>query len=239
MAAVQLITPVIQERHEVKYDQYLAIMNQSLYRLLRLTNNVEFAALPWEPSALGAGPLDLAELCRELCGQVAQLARLAGVEFRLDGADAPLLTTGDAALLRRMLLNLIANALRAAGKGGQAGLRLTGGRGRVRLTIWDNGPGLPAAGPELDSLTVRPDGAGLGLEVARRVAALHGGALVFDHQADRGARAAVSLPLRPPAEGTDLHTPVGYDMTGGFSPVLVELSGVLPAEAFWARSLES
>ena len=239
MAAVQLITPVIQERQEAKYEQYLAMMNQSLYRLLRLTNNVEFAALPSELAALGTGPLDLAELCRELCSQVIPLAGLAGVAFQLDGAEGELPTTGDAALLRRMLLNLIANAIRAAGRGGQAGLRLCAGRGRVRLTVRDNGPGLPAPGDVPDVLTVRPDGIGLGLEVARRVASLHGGVLVFDHQADRGGRAEVSLPLRPPAAGATLRTPVGYDITGGFSPVLVELSSVLPSEAFRARSLES
>lgn len=238
MAAMQLITPALRERGEARYDQYLATMNQSLYRLLRLMNNVEFAALSQDPPMVQEGPLDLAGLCRELSDQVAPLADQAGVAFRYEAECASLLTVGDAALLRRMLLNLIANALRAAGKGGAAGLRLTAAQGRVLLTVWDDGPGITPPLEE-DSLTERPEGAGLGLEVARRVASIHGGALVFDQQEGRGGRATVSLPIRTPEGGGTLRSPIlRYDGSGGFSPVLVELSGVLPYSAFLPQDLE-
>lgn len=122
-AAAQLLTPVVQESGEERHRQYLAILNQSVYRMTRTLNNAEYAQLPEGEPALRRAPLDLAGLCRELERQVTPLAALAGVQFSYEEERACLLTVGDAALLRRMLLNLIANALGAAGSGGQAGLR--------------------------------------------------------------------------------------------------------------------
>ena len=107
--------------------------------------------------------------------------------------------------------------------------------------MWDNGPGLPpcAEGRGAESLLRRPDGLGLGLSIARRVASLHGGALVLEQREGRGLRSVVSLPVCPPERNQMLKTPqMGCDPTGGFSPVLVELSGVLPYQAFLPEDVE-
>ena len=124
MAASQLLTPAIREQPERRYDQYLAILNQSLYRLLRLMNSVECAQRMERDGAQALfrpEVLDLAGLCRELGAQVTPLAERAGVAFRCEADRDTLLTTGDGALLQEMLLHLISNALRAAGPGGEAG----------------------------------------------------------------------------------------------------------------------
>ena len=95
--------------------------------------------------------------------------------------------------------------------------------------------------PETDENTLlqRPGSLGLGLRVARRIAAAHGGTIVVQQQEGRGSRAVVSLPLRPPEKGEVLKTPaMGFDGSGGFSDVLVELSGVLPYRAFLPEDLE-
>ena len=137
-----------------------------------------------------------------------------------------------------MLLNLISNALRAAGEGGRAGMRLARRDGRAVITVWDSGAGFT---PETDENTLlqRPGSLGLGLRVARRIAAAHGGTIVVQQQEGRGSRAVVSLPLRPPEKGEVLKTPaMGFDGSGGFSDVLVELSGVLPYRAFLPEDLE-
>ncbi len=166
------------------------------------------------------------------------LAELAGVCFTWEEEDGSLPTHGDAAQLRRMLLNLISNALRAAGEGGRAGMRLARRDGRAVITVWDSGAGFT---PEADENTLlqRPGSLGLGLRVARRIAAAHGGTIVVQQQEGRGSRAVVSLPLRPPEKGEVLKPPaMGFDGSGGFSDVLVELSGVLPYRAFLPEDLE-
>lgn len=57
-AALQLLTPVVQEQGEQRYGQYLAIANQSIYRLIRTINHLEDIRLPREGSGWDgtAGP---------------------------------------------------------------------------------------------------------------------------------------------------------------------------------------
>ena len=233
-AAIQLLTPVVREKGGEQYDPYLAILHQSLYRMMRMLGNVEYLELDTcLEQEIKLETLDLAGLCRELAAQAAPLTELAGVTFSYEEETGSLLTQGNS-----RLLGLIANAVKAAGKGGQAGLRLAVYHDKAVLTVWDNGPGLVPR-PEEDSLLSRPDGLGLGLRVARSIAAGHGGAIVFEQREDRGCRAVVSLPIRPPEGGKVLRTPtMGYDGSGGFSDLLVELAGVLPYEAFLPRELE-
>ena len=239
-ASIQLLSPVVREKGGEKYDPYLAILNQSLYRIMRMLGNVEFLQLEEgdRPDRL-QGSLDLAGLCRELAAQVTPLAELVGVSFSYEEEKGSLLTRGDSRLLRRMLLELISNALKAAGEGGRTGLRLAVRQDRAVLTVWDDGPGLPPPDSEPAGLLDRPSGLGLGLRVARRAAEAHGGVLVFEQREDRGSRAVVSLPIQPPEGGTVLRTPrADWDRSGGFSDLMVELSAVLPYEAFLPADLE-
>lgn len=239
MTATHLLTPVVREKGEPKYDQYLSIMNQSYYRLLRLMNHMSLSQelargnLPFRPTAL-----DLAGLCHEVGDLTAPLARMAGVRFRYESELTSLLTTGDAVLLRRLLLGLFSNAIRAAGEGGEAGLHLMKQRSRAVLTVWDNGPGLGATGEP--AALYRPEGGlGMGLDIARELAKLHGGAIMLESRPEKGTRAVLSLPIKAP-EPTGLRTPpdLKWDSSGGFSPALVELSVLLPSEAFLPDDLE-
>ena len=131
----------------------------------------------------------------------------------------------------------MSNALRAAGRGGEAGLRLAKSGRRALITVWDSGPGLvsgmESGGPDSEPVYRSGGGLGVGLSAARQIAALHGGAVMLESRSGKGVRAAFSLPVQPPEGCGALRTPspVG-DVTGGFSPVLVELADLLPSEAF-------
>ena len=239
-AAVQLVTPVVREKGGEQYEPYLAILHQSVYRMMRLLGNVEYLELSESGRlSIREETLDLAGLCRELAAQTAPLAELAGVSFSYEEEKGSLITRGDSRLLRRMLLGLIANAVQAVGKGGRAGLRLAVRESRAILTVWDDGPGLLPPEPEEASLLSRHDGLGLGLRVARRIAARHGGTIVFEQREERGCRAVVSLPLIKPEGDGLLRTPgPAWDREGGFSDLMVEFSAVLPYQAFLPADLE-
>ena len=239
MAALQLLTPMVQRQGEEKYQNYLAIANQSLYRLLRLMGNVEFAQKVQQgsmDSLVHPAAMDMAGLCRAMCRQVEALAAKAGVGFRYEEEKGNVLMGGDAALLRRMLLNLIARAIQAAGPGGQAGLRLSMDGDTVILTVW-NVAGSHSGQP------LRPIGRGaeegdLSLAVARQIAAAHQGRIVFEAQ-EQGGRLVAAIPVGTLPQGNSLHTPrLGYDPMGGFSPLLVELADVLPYQAFTPDDVE-
>jgi len=102
----------------------------------------------------------------------------------------------DAAMLRQTLANLIRNAVDAMG--GEGTLTLRAGAGRIEVE--DDGPGIPAAVREIlfePFVTTRAggrEGAGLGLFLAERLVAAHGGTLEVDSEEGRGTRFTIALP---------------------------------------------
>jgi signal transduction histidine kinase len=104
--------------------------------------------------------------------------------------------------LRRILDNLVGNALDAV-NGGGGEVQLSAVRvenmeiDRVRFVVKDNGPGMSSE--ELrkvfdDFYTTKPGGTGLGLSVVRRLVADHGGTLRVETEPGRGTRMIVELP---------------------------------------------
>jgi signal transduction histidine kinase len=121
---------------------------------------------------------------------------------------------GDEGLLRQALLNLARNAAEACGSanGGQVTLRgeivRNGDAALQRITIFDNGPGIPqAALPKLFQpfFTTKPQGTGLGLAVVQKIIVQHGGQVEARNQAEGGAAFIVTLPgWRGSREGVEL-----------------------------------
>ncbi|WP_307801744.1 sensor histidine kinase [Microbispora triticiradicis] len=112
---------------------------------------------------------------------------------------------GDELDLRRVLTNLVDNALRHAASAVRLGVRTGGaaGAGVAELTVTDDGPGVPPEDRErvfdrftrLDDARSRDDGgAGLGLAIVRTTVEAHGGTVHLE-DASPGLRAVVRLPL--------------------------------------------
>jgi PAS domain S-box-containing protein len=112
---------------------------------------------------------------------------------------------GDEGLLRQALLNLARNAAEAcvnAPNGGRVLLRGEIVRGEdsgyQRITVFDNGPGIPAA--SLAKLfrpffTTKANGTGLGLAVVQKIIVQHGGQVIARNRPEGGAAFIVTLPL--------------------------------------------
>jgi signal transduction histidine kinase len=165
-----------------------------------------------EPDAVGAGPgadgpgaggpVELADLVTGTASRYGQ----ARVPVSAS-APEPCPVAGDGEALRRMLVNLIDNAVRYAGN--QVTVAARPVDGSVLLTVTDDGPGIAASDTEraferfttLDGARARRDGdvsgAGLGLAIVRATARAHGGA-VWLEDARPGLRATVRLPLAGP-----------------------------------------
>jgi len=143
-----------------------------------------------------AGPVDLAALAHEC----AQQYRERGQDVRDEVAPTPVVH-GRALALRRLIVNLIDNALRY-GQRDVAVATAVEGR-RVVLEVRDRGPGVPAA--EIERLkqpftrleTARSDagGSGLGLAIVERVAQMHGGTFDLLPREGGGLVARVRLPV--------------------------------------------
>jgi two-component system osmolarity sensor histidine kinase EnvZ len=144
--------------------------------------------------------VNLAELARACAERAARL----GIDVRCELEEVPLLMMRPLAM-QRLIDNLLVNAGRHAG--GEVLLRTHAGPAGVVLSVLDRGPGIP---PELverlkQPFTRRDDarsgtsGAGLGLAIAERVAALHDGRLELLPREGGGLEARVTLPAGRPA----------------------------------------
>jgi signal transduction histidine kinase len=125
------------------------------------------------------------------------------VSVRIESA-APAVVRGDAAALRRALLNLVENAVKYTPRGGKVELSLVSGDGTASLIVSDTGIGVDAADAErvfepfvrLDAARSRDTGgAGLGLAIARSIVAAHRGTLTLESRPGSGSRFTIRLPL--------------------------------------------
>ncbi len=144
-------------------------------------------------------PFDAAPLLLNLAELYEPAAEERGLQLSA-GPDGPLPVLGDAALVQQALANLLDNAVKFSPPGGQVQLRGGAFDGRVRLSVSDEGPGIPEAdraraGERFfrGEAARQTPGFGLGLALARAVAVLHGGALLLE-ETRPGLRAALDLP---------------------------------------------
>ena len=147
-------------------------------------------------------PVDIAALAGEVAAEAEARARALRVriELHVEAALPPL--RGDPFLLRRMLANLIDNAIDFSPADGVVGLCVRQDAGLLRIEVADRGPGIPEYAIErvferFYSLP-RPGGgarsSGLGLNFVAEIAQLHGGSASLGNRAGGGAVASVLLP---------------------------------------------
>ena len=151
---------------------------------------------------------DLGTIASEALEEVAPVADGHHFSAELDGS-APV--SGNPDELHRMILNLLENAIRHTPEGTAVDVGLAIDGETARLTVRDDGPGLPAGmedqvfarfvrgeGPA-DRSSRNGAGTGLGLSIVRAVAVAHGGDVTAVNGPDGGARFEVRMPLAAPA----------------------------------------
>lgn len=206
------------ERTAQEYREALGLIHGESIRLSRIVDDlflltrVDAAAHTARGDALRRDAVDVSELVGNAVRSVRTIADTQGVAVRTVSVFdvVPPRVQGDAQLLRRLLINLLDNALKHSPPGGTITVHLAGEPGAVALTVRDEGPGIPA--DQRDRVFERfvhgvhdPDravpatessgaGAGLGLAIAQAIAHAHGGNITL-LDVMPGATFKVSLPL--------------------------------------------
>ncbi|TPO11280.1 HAMP domain-containing sensor histidine kinase [Mesorhizobium sp. B1-1-5] len=140
--------------------------------------------------------VNLTELGRRVAADLAPLAIEAGYDLAFEPPAGVIHVEVNGSQIERALANLVRNAIDHGGGSGVITVAIDESGG---IEVRDEGPGIPAAEREnvfqpFYRLQPRSRGAGLGLNLARQIAELHGGTVRILDGSGRGARVRVELP---------------------------------------------
>ena len=133
------------------------------------------------------------------------LAVQKNLELKLTAAP-PLILTGDEHLLKRMVLNLLDNAVKYTPEGGKICVELAGQNGHAQVVVRDTGIGISEKDqPHVFDRFYRVDkarsralgGAGLGLSIVHWIVEAHGGTISVESNLGKGSKFTVKLPTDP------------------------------------------
>ena len=188
-----------------KYREYVGAISDSGNHLMDIINDV------LDISRIDAGSEDIRESDVRLGALLARCRLLFteraarnGVDFEADSAFESLVLHVDERLIVQILINLVSNAIRHTPQGGRVTLNVSlRPQYGVLFVIADNGRGMTPEelssaqepfGSSGNSWVSRGDGAGLGLPISHRFAALHGGHLNVESAFGKGTRCTLRIP---------------------------------------------
>jgi heavy metal sensor kinase len=196
-------------RTKDEYERAVTIIATEVEHLSRLTDQLLVLA---RADAGVLNPrverLDVADFVHETATRWDAVAEKRGVQLDVTAPDSGTVVA-DPALARRVLDNLIDNAIRHSPAAGRVSIRAERGGDGWAFEVADQGPGVPADyRSHLFERFARPDsarsrnggGVGLGLALSSAIARAHGGELRLMARPGAGAVFQLRLPDRPPVE---------------------------------------
>jgi heavy metal sensor kinase len=151
-------------------------------------------------------PVDLSALTSSVIDQLEPIAVSKAIDLRAEVSSPIVVEDSDAEWLRRLLLNLLDNALKFTPEGGSVRVRLAERDGRAALEVGDSGPGMDRSVAARvfqpfyradESRSGRSEGAGLGLSLVKWIVERHRGHIEVQSEPGRGSTFTVELPLAP------------------------------------------
>ena len=161
--------------------------------------------------------IDLGPLAEQAAAAFEPLAEAEGIRLIVDADDGLPAVSADPARMQQVMGNLLSNAMRYAGMSDSSQpeirLRIKAASGAIRVSISDNGPGLPAETRKFiferfwraDTARSREQGGtGLGLAICQGIVLAHGGRIWVESSAGQGATFTFTLPLSVRADDSIL-----------------------------------
>ncbi len=163
--------------------------------MARLAGLVEDFLQFARPQPLRLERADLRAFAHDTVALVAPEASAIDVELDLVAGPA-VYTEVDREKMKQVLLNLVRNALEAAGSGGRVRIDVQTNEGWAVLTVEDNGRGFPEDAPIFEPFfTTKVGGTGLGLSIVHRIVADHGGTVSAASRPGNTTVFSVLLPI--------------------------------------------
>ncbi len=203
----------------------LAAIQRNARSLLQQVNNLlDLARIDSDRMPMAYVHANVSAMLREVAAGFEAAAQDRGVTLTVLG-DRELYADLDRAKFVRVLSNLVSNAFKFSPGGGQIVCTAESvARGRILITVQDNGPGIPAAMKKhiFDRFAQGGDGtvstgSGLGLSIVTEFVELHRGAVAVLDAPGGGAMFQVEIPARAP-KGTFVRKSIGKEVPASMDP---------------------
>lgn len=209
LAASMAFTELLEERSQPQSEEERQLWREidaNNKTLLSIINNIlEMARIDAGKETLHLELFDIGDVIGMMQATIDSLARQKGIEIEYRISSAIPLFMADAEKLRRIVENLMSNAVKFTPSGGS--VKVTGThdskRKRVVLAVEDTGIGIPLDDQEsvfdrfiqVDSSSSRSyGGSGLGLALVKELVEMHGGSIFLKSELGRGSIFTVEIP---------------------------------------------
>jgi len=184
-------------------ERFLRDLDAQASRLGVLVSDLlDLASLEAGPVPLAEVAVPLADLAEDVLRECRSLAEQQNVALE-SSIPREVIVRADRGALRRILANLLDNAVKYTEPGGKAGVRAERRDDKVAITVWDTGIGIPSTDlPRVFERFYRVDkarsralgGTGLGLSIVKHLAEAQGGQVSVESELGKGSRFTVALP---------------------------------------------
>ncbi|HUE65451.1 MAG TPA: ATP-binding protein [Rhizomicrobium sp.] len=191
-----------------RYVEYVALINEAGVHLLNLVSDIlDLAKIEAGKFELDPREVDLRETVDGCVKLTQRRAEEKGIALVKNLPEGHLTFTADPRSCKQILLNLLSNAVKFTRNGGRVEVAASVQGGHMRISVSDNGIGIPAdrlacIGDAFEQSSNDPmlarEGSGLGLALVKALVCQHGGKFRIDSQENSGTCVTVDLPLVQP-----------------------------------------
>ncbi|WP_221411542.1 two-component regulator propeller domain-containing protein [Dysgonomonas sp. 216] len=242
-----IITPlesIIKKVSDIKIRQQLESVNKNAQNLLSLVNQLlDFRKIEMGGETLSLTKGDINEFVYSVYENFQLASEEKNMDFGCQSEVESLYMFFDASKLRKMINNLLSNALKFTDEGGSILLSVSenvrNGINYIVISVTDTGKGIPAK--ELSSIFERfhqvdgqenAIGSGIGLHIVKEYANLHGGEISVRSELGKGSTFSVYIPtnLEPDKNISDSVTEQTHEAVSDFQPVIGSEKKILIVE---------
>jgi signal transduction histidine kinase len=201
ISSLEVLQATIMDEDET-IQSVLSIAMRSSRRASRLVESLlDLDRLETNRAVLNMSQASIGALVAEAVEEIHPTAEAKGQLLRMELAPRLPALEMDVDMIRRVLINLLENAIKYTRSGDQITVRADSQNGELLVSVVDTGPGIPVEDVEkiFDKFTRvtkdnRPKGLGLGLAFCRMAVEAHGGKIWVQSEEGKGSSFTFTLP---------------------------------------------
>lgn len=238
-STVQLFNLLIKKEQLVEDDKifnYIDVIKQNCYRLIRLVNNlIDMTKIDSGFMKIEMKNNDIVQVTEDIVQSTIEYANYMSRTIIFDTEVEEKIMAFDAEKLERILLNLISNAIKFTKAGDEINIDLFNKEDSVIISVKDTGRGIKEEKisqlferfKQVDPLLSRShEGSGIGLNIVKALVELHGGTIEVKSKYNEGTEFIISIPAKVIDQEPEGEINIKYPEQANIENINIEFSDI-------------